>query len=77
MNLGVGGPEAAATHRLERELAGQAEAGDGLLDRPGIDAGIDQGAMVMSPAMPLKQSKYPTRTPYPFTGSHNGETQPF
>ena len=42
-DLGVSRPKAAATDGFERELAGQAQAGHGLLDRPTIDAGIDQG----------------------------------
>ena len=41
-DLGIGRAKAAATDRLERQLAGQPQAGHGLLDRPSIDAGIDQ-----------------------------------
>ena len=40
---GVSGAEAAAADGLERQLAGQPQAGDGRLDRAGIDPGIDQG----------------------------------
>ena len=41
-DLGIGRPEPAAPDGLERQLARQAKAGDGLLDRPAVDAGIDQ-----------------------------------
>ncbi len=41
-DLGVGRPETAALHGLERQLTGQAQAGHRLLDRPAIDTGIDQ-----------------------------------
>ncbi len=41
-HIGIGRAKAAATDGLERQLAGQPQAGHGLLDRPAIDAGIDQ-----------------------------------
>ena len=67
VDLGRGRPEAALLHGLERDASGKPQARHGLLDRPGIDPGVHQGARVMSPEIPLKQSKYPTRTPSPFT----------
>ena len=44
MDLGVGGAEAPSSHGLERQLPGRPRLDDGLLDRPRIDPGIDQGA---------------------------------
>ena len=41
-DLGIGGAEAAPPNGLEGQLAGQSQAGHGLLDRPAVDAGIDQ-----------------------------------
>ena len=43
-DLRVIGTEAAPADRLEDQLARQAEAGDGRLDRAGIDPGVGQGA---------------------------------
>ena len=44
VNPGRGGPEAAFPHGLERDAAGKTQARHGLLDRPGIDPGVHQGA---------------------------------
>jgi hypothetical protein len=44
VNPGRGGPEAAFSHGLERDAAEKPQARHGLLDRPGIDPGVHEGA---------------------------------
>ena len=54
VNPGRGGPEAAFSHGLERDAAGKPQARHGLLDRPGIDPGVHQGAEGHVPRNPTE-----------------------
>ena len=57
LNDGMRGTEATSAHGLERQFARQTQARNRGLDGPGIHPGIDESPSVMSPEIPLKQSK--------------------
>ena len=76
MNPGRSRPETALFHGLERNAAGKTQARDGLLDRPGIDAGVHQGAKGHVPRNATEAVEIAdTHSQAPSPGGQNGETR--